>query len=246
MPRPPKSRTIRGAPRVTRFKPSGIPARQLETVVLGLDELEALRLADLEGLYQEEAAARMSISRPTFGRLVAQARRKVADALFHGKALVFAGGAVILPSQLQCECRECGKRWEAPDTMDREACAGCGSSRVDREDAIPPAGRQGPNERGRGRGRRRGRGYGHGRGGRGRGQGWGRRRGGGGAAFYPGDAGVSPAALAPSPVDEKTALEQQKEMLEEQLASIGKQLESLQEESNPQEDGHLQEENQDS
>lgn len=96
MPRPPKCRTIEGQPRVTRYKPSGIPARLLETVVLGLDELEAIRLADADRLYQEDAAKRMGISRPTFGRLVAEARHKVADALFNGKALVFSGGAVAV------------------------------------------------------------------------------------------------------------------------------------------------------
>ena len=61
-----------------------------------LDELEALRLADFEGLYQEEAAARMKISRPTFSRVVEQARRKVATALIQGKALRFDGGAVVM------------------------------------------------------------------------------------------------------------------------------------------------------
>ncbi|OPX94719.1 MAG: hypothetical protein A4E62_02823 [Syntrophorhabdus sp. PtaU1.Bin002] len=60
----------------------------LEQIGLGLDELEALRLADLEGLYQEEAAARMNVSRPTFGRIINEARRKVADAIINGKVLV--------------------------------------------------------------------------------------------------------------------------------------------------------------
>ena len=47
------------------FKPAGVPACTLEQVTLTLDEVEALRLADLEGLYQEQAAKRMRISRPT-------------------------------------------------------------------------------------------------------------------------------------------------------------------------------------
>jgi predicted DNA-binding protein (UPF0251 family)/predicted Fe-Mo cluster-binding NifX family protein len=76
------------------FKPLGIPARMLETVTMTLDEFEALRLADYEGLYQEEAAGRMSVSRPTFGRIVASARRKVSEALVLGKALVLEGGKV--------------------------------------------------------------------------------------------------------------------------------------------------------
>jgi len=60
----------------------------LEQIGLGLDELEALRLADLEGLYQEEAAAQMNVSRQTFGRIINEARRKVAEAIINGKVLV--------------------------------------------------------------------------------------------------------------------------------------------------------------
>ena len=67
-------------------------------MILGFDEAEALRLADLEGLYQEAAARRMGISRPTFGRIIESAHRKVADALLNGKALRIDGGEVsIIP-----------------------------------------------------------------------------------------------------------------------------------------------------
>jgi len=59
----------------------------LEQVSLGLDELEAMRLADYDGLYHEEAATSMNVSRATFGRIINEARRKVADAIIHGKAL---------------------------------------------------------------------------------------------------------------------------------------------------------------
>jgi uncharacterized protein len=59
----------------------------LEEVCLSLDELEAIRLADFEGLYHEEAAGRMKVSRQTLGRILSQARRKVAEALIEGKAL---------------------------------------------------------------------------------------------------------------------------------------------------------------
>lgn len=60
---------------------------KLDEVELTLDELEAIRLADYQGLYHEEAAGRMNISRPTFGRILEEARRKVATALMEGKAL---------------------------------------------------------------------------------------------------------------------------------------------------------------
>lgn len=96
MPRPPCCRRIARSPAATLFKPAGVPARFLAEVVLGVDELEALRLADLEGLYQEEAAARMGISRSTFGRVVEQAHQVVARALVHGLALRIEGGPVRL------------------------------------------------------------------------------------------------------------------------------------------------------
>ena len=91
MPRPCKCRLIGQQPPVSAFKPVGVPGMQLEAVELGLDELEALRLADLEGLYHDAAAERMGVSRPTFGRLIARARHKVACALLESKMLVFKG-----------------------------------------------------------------------------------------------------------------------------------------------------------
>jgi predicted DNA-binding protein (UPF0251 family) len=96
MPRPCCLRHIGHSPCADYFKPAGIPVRMLEEVVLALDELEALRLADFDGLYQEQAAEQMKISRPTFSRVIEQARRKVADALVHGKALRLEGGAVAM------------------------------------------------------------------------------------------------------------------------------------------------------
>ena len=96
MPRPCCLRHVDFRPCAVYFKPAGIPVHMLEEVVLTLDELESLRLADLNGLYQEQAAEEMKISRPTFSRVVEQARRKVADALIHGKALRLEGGAVVM------------------------------------------------------------------------------------------------------------------------------------------------------
>jgi predicted DNA-binding protein (UPF0251 family) len=90
-------RQIGFVPGVIYFKPAGIPLRDMEEVVVALDELESLRLADLQGLYQEKAAEQMKISRPTFARVVESARKKVADALINGKALRLEGGPVIHP-----------------------------------------------------------------------------------------------------------------------------------------------------
>ena len=94
MTRPFCPRRISCWPEATYFKPAGVPLRVLDEITLALDELEALRLADLNGMYQEKAAQRMKISRPTFARIVEAARRKVADALIHGKALRLEGGIV--------------------------------------------------------------------------------------------------------------------------------------------------------
>ena len=69
---------------------------QLDEVVLSIDESEAIRLADLEGFYQEEAALRMNVSRQTFGRIVSSARGKIAQAIIHGKALRIDGGNYVL------------------------------------------------------------------------------------------------------------------------------------------------------
>lgn len=87
MSRPKKCRCIGYSPNTTYFKPRGIPLVHLEEVSLSIDELEAIRLADLEGLYHEEAAERMKVSRQTFGRILGEARRKLAEAVVLGKAL---------------------------------------------------------------------------------------------------------------------------------------------------------------
>lgn len=92
MPRPPKSRHVCGDFPAKLFKPAGIPAKELEILVIGLDELEAIRLVDGQGLYQEAAAEQMGVSRATLGRILENGRRKVALALCQGKALGIEDG----------------------------------------------------------------------------------------------------------------------------------------------------------
>jgi predicted DNA-binding protein (UPF0251 family) len=87
MSRPKKDRCVRCQPNAVYFKPRGVPLINLDEVDLSLDELEAIRLADYEGLYHEQAAEKMNISRPTFGRILGEARRKLAEAIVDGKAL---------------------------------------------------------------------------------------------------------------------------------------------------------------
>jgi len=102
MPRPKCPRHVCGIPDKNYFKPRGIPASDLEEVILTLDEYEAIRLADYEQLYQEEAAARMNISRQTFGRIIEAAHKKIADVLLNGKALKIEGGEVASDEKKPC------------------------------------------------------------------------------------------------------------------------------------------------
>jgi predicted DNA-binding protein (UPF0251 family) len=110
----------------------------LEEVALSVDELEALRLADLEGLYHDGAAERMGVSRATFGRIVETARRKVADALVCGKALRIGGGVVAWAGMRHFKCESCRHQWWLSLGTGRpEACPSCGSTAFRRTDGGP-------------------------------------------------------------------------------------------------------------
>ena len=91
MPRPCKKRMNCRKAKHNCFKPAGVPMRKSEVIELALDELEALRLADVEGLKHEEASEKLEISRPTFTRILASARNKAATAITEGKALIIEG-----------------------------------------------------------------------------------------------------------------------------------------------------------
>ena len=108
MPRPFCPRRVAGRPAVSIFKPIRIPLDRLEEVAMTLDEFEAIRLADLEGDYQEQAAETMRVSRATFSRIVESAHRKIADVLVHGKALRIEGGPVDLDPRRCCRLHDVG------------------------------------------------------------------------------------------------------------------------------------------
>jgi predicted DNA-binding protein (UPF0251 family) len=93
MPRPRRLRRVRFRPDVTFFKPMGVKESYLEESILTVDEFEAVRLKDMDGFDQEEAAKKMNISQPTFHRLIKSARKKIADAIVKGKAIKIEGGA---------------------------------------------------------------------------------------------------------------------------------------------------------
>lgn len=110
-------------------------------MTLGLDELEALRLSDLEGLYQEAAAERMGVSRATLGRVLARARSAVADALINGKALVFRAGEVV---ELPDEALACPVHWGGRRRGRGCRCGGGRWSGVGRDAEVGPAGNAEP------------------------------------------------------------------------------------------------------
>src|SRR5512147_821876 len=128
MARPRNCRRVGSIPESTYFKPRGIPLTMLEEVVVTVDECEAIRLADLEGLYQEQAAERMKVSRQTFGRIIEAARKKVAEVLVKGKALKIEGGEVEMASMRKFRCDDCNHSWEIPYGTGRPAsCPACES-----------------------------------------------------------------------------------------------------------------------
>ncbi|NMB77253.1 MAG: DUF134 domain-containing protein [Myxococcales bacterium] len=106
MPRPFCCRRIAGRPAASIFKPIGIPVLELDEVVMSFDEFEAVRLADLDGLYQEQAAEQMNVSRTTFSRIIDAAHRKMADAIVYGKALCIEGGPVQVSGRRCCRMHD--------------------------------------------------------------------------------------------------------------------------------------------
>lgn len=91
--RPKKVRYIQSMPKILQFSPRGKPGRP-EEIELSIDQLEALKLADFQGFSQSEGAMAMQLSRPSFGRLLREARRLIADALVNGKIIKIRQGGV--------------------------------------------------------------------------------------------------------------------------------------------------------
>ncbi|MBP2675092.1 MAG: hypothetical protein H6Q84_1932 [Deltaproteobacteria bacterium] len=133
MARPQCCRRVEGKPVASVFKPAGIPARELDEIAMTLDEFEAVRLADLEGLYQEMAAEKMGVSRSTFSRIVDAAHRKIAEAIVNGKALKIEGGPVF--ERPRHRCGKCSAEWNGPPECPR--CKETGNTRTPEEQ--PPA-----------------------------------------------------------------------------------------------------------
>jgi len=136
-------------PQSNYYKPRGIPLSILEEVVLTIDEFEAIRLADLRGLYQEQAALKMRVSRPTFSRIIESAHKKISEALIEGKALKIEGGEIQMASTRKFKCKDCQYSWELPYGTGRpEKCPSCKSGDIQRAEEDRGYGRRG--EKGQG------------------------------------------------------------------------------------------------
>ncbi|MBE9505840.1 MAG: DUF134 domain-containing protein, partial [Chloroflexi bacterium] len=141
MPRPMKLRQVAFAPGATFFKPAGVAMAILQRVTLTLEEVEALRLKDIENLHQEECAKEMGISRATFHQILKSAHGKLADAMVNGKAIRVEGGNFAFPGA-RFRCRNDGHEWSLPPGplpgAASVSCPTCSSRDV--QPVFPPGG----------------------------------------------------------------------------------------------------------
>ena len=130
MPRRKVYRIVSREPPVSVFKPAGIPAKDLEEILITVDEFEAIRLADFEGLSQRNASSIMHVSQPTFNRALSSARVKIAKALVEGHVLRIEGGNYVLADGTGgLICIDCGSSVDM-ESNDFRICPKCGSKHL--------------------------------------------------------------------------------------------------------------------
>jgi predicted DNA-binding protein (UPF0251 family) len=132
MPRPRKYRRLAREPHPAIYKPVGVKLGSLDCTVLLHEELEALRLADLESRHQEDAAGLMAVSRSTFQRILSEGRRKVSQALVTGSALQIEGGTFRVAA-VRWHCDDCRSNWmieHGSGQGDPGSCPECGSRSI--------------------------------------------------------------------------------------------------------------------
>jgi len=135
MVRPTKWRKIENIPTIPYFVPTDQDVAEIPENILKLEELEAIRLKDLEGLEQGECAEKMEVSRPTFQRILLSAREKIADSLVNGKIIHIEGGN-FTRNICPVRCLDCGNEWtESYENMEsikngNYTCPSCGSTKV--------------------------------------------------------------------------------------------------------------------
>ena len=129
MPRPQDNRIVHEPPLFSEFKPLGVRGRNLEQILLTLDEFEAFRLADFAGLSHAEAADEMEISRSTFTRLIEKARKKIADFIIQGKLLTIEGGSIHFRNNI-IHCQNCGHMFKTSIDNAITECPACHSNNL--------------------------------------------------------------------------------------------------------------------
>jgi len=130
IPRKKLHRRVHREPPVSVFKPAGIPARDLDEILITVDEFEAIRLADFEGMSQREASVTMRISQPTFNRVLSSARSKIAKGLVQGDVLRIEGGRYLLEDGSGgLVCVACGYTLDMKSD-DRSSCPKCDSTNL--------------------------------------------------------------------------------------------------------------------
>ncbi len=134
MPRPNKCRKVFSNPGVFHFKPVGRNIKEKDEVELTLDEFEAIRLADYEGLYQGKAAEQMNVSRQTFGNIINSAHKKIADFLINAKSLKISGGSIeMITDDSSFVCFGCKFYRDTPFEVEKmELCPHCVSPHLHR------------------------------------------------------------------------------------------------------------------
>jgi len=129
MPRPQSNRIVYEPPLFCEFKPIGVRGQDLKQIVLTLDEFEAFRLADQLGLSHAIAADEMEISRSTFSRLVAKARKKIADFIIQGRLLTIGGGSVHFRFNI-IQCQDCNHMFRMNLSQAITECPSCNSNKI--------------------------------------------------------------------------------------------------------------------
>lgn len=129
MSRPTKVRRVEFFPKDTYFVPWGKSKCEIEEIDLKVEELEAMRLKDIEELNQEECAVKMQVSRQTFQIIIDSARKKVAIALTEGNAIRISGGNYRVKF-CKLKCSNCGSIYEISFEKDKYICPSCGSEKI--------------------------------------------------------------------------------------------------------------------
>lgn len=129
MSRPVKFRKVEKLPVCTEFMPIKVGEEEVEKICIKVEELEAMRLKDIEGYNQEQCAELMEVSRQTFQNIIDSARNKVTIALVEGKA-IHIGGGHYATKHCKYHCKNCGDDYELEVDYNAYNCPKCGSEKV--------------------------------------------------------------------------------------------------------------------